>query len=151
MITIDEFKNKITKKSRLLGLDLGSKRIGVAICDDRQSIATPFRTIYKENSAQFINELNLIVKENNIEGIVVGNPINMDGSLGPGSQSIKDACKNILKKIDIPICLWDERLSTVGAFNLSSQLDVNVSKKVKNIDKNASAFILQGAIDYLKN
>ena len=151
MITIDEFKNKITKKSRLLGLDLGSKRIGVAICDENQSIATPFRIIYKENTTQFINELNLIVKENNIEGIIVGNPINMDGSLGPASQSIKDACKNILAKIDIPLCLWDERLSTVGAFNLSSQLDVNISKKVKNIDKNAAAFILQGAIDYLKN
>ena len=151
MISIDEFKNKITKKSRLLGLDLGSKRIGVAICDDRQSIATPFRIIFKDSNAQFINELNLIVKENNIEGIIVGNPINMDGSLGPSSQSIKDECKNILVKIDIPLCLWDERLSTVGAFNLSSQLDVNVSKKVKNIDKNAAAFILQGAIDYLKN
>ena len=75
----------------------------------------------------------------------------MDGSLGPSSQSIKEECKNILVKIDIPLCLWDERLSTVGAFNLSSQLDVNVSKKVKNIDKNAAAFILQGAIDYLKN
>ena len=117
MITIDEFKNKITKKSRLLGLDLGSKRIGVAICDDRQSIATPFKIINKESAVQFINELNLIVKENNIEGIIVGNPINMDGSLGPSSQSIKDECKNILVKIDIPLCLWDERLSTVGAFN----------------------------------
>ena len=151
MITIDEFKNKITKKSRLLGLDLGSKRIGVAICVDRQSIATPFRTINKESSDQFINELKLIIKENNIEGIVVGNPINMDGSLGPATQSIKDVCKNLLNYIDVPLCLWDERLSTVGAFNLSSQLDVNVSKKVKNIDKNAAAFILQGAIDYLKN
>ena len=151
MITIDEFKNKITKKSRLLGLDLGSKRIGVAICDDHQSIATPFRTINKESSGQFINELKLIIKENNIEGIIVGNPINMDGSLGPSSQSIKDVSKNILKNIDVPLCLWDERLSTVGAFNLSSQLDVNVSKKVKNIDKNAAAFILQGAIDFLKN
>ena len=151
MITIEEFKNKITKKSRLLGLDLGSKRIGVAICDDRQSIATPFRTIHKAAAAKFIDELKLIIKENNIEGIIVGNPINMDGSLSRGSQSIKDVCKNILKNIDIPLCLWDERLSTVGAFNLSSQLDVNVSKKVKSIDKNAAAFILQGAIDYLKN
>ena len=151
MITIDEFKNKIAKKSRLLGLDLGSKRIGVAICDDLRSIATPFKTIDKENSGQFVNELKLIIKENNIKGIIVGNPINMDGSIGPGSQSIKDVCKNLLNNIDVPLCLWDERLSTVGAFNLSSQLDVNVSKKVKNIDKNAAAFILQGAIDYLKN
>jgi len=151
MITIDEFKNKVTNKSRLLGLDLGSKRIGVAICDDGQSIATPFRTITKENSGKFIDELKLIVKENNIKGIIVGNPINMDGSLGPASQSINDICKNLLKYLNIPICLWDERLSTVGAFNLTSELDINVSKKVKNIDKNAAAFILQGAIDYLKN
>ena len=151
MITIEEFKNKISKKSRLLGLDLGSKRIGVAISDDLLSIATPFKTINKESTIQFIDELNLIIKENNIKGIIVGNPIHMDGSLSRGSQSVKDMCKNILKYINVPICLWDERLSTVGAFNLSSQLDVNISKKVKNIDKNAAAFILQGAIDYLKN
>ena len=151
MITIEEFKNKISKKSRLLGLDLGSKRIGVAISDDLLSIATPFKTINKESTIQFIDELNLIIKENNIKGIIVGNPINMDGSLSRSSQSVKDMCKNILKYINVPICLWDERLSTVGAFNLSSQLDVNISKKVKNIDKNAAAFILQGAIDYLKN
>jgi len=151
MMTIEEFKNNITKKSRLLGLDLGSKRIGIAICDDNLSIATPFKTIDKENLNKFIDELKLIVKENNIKGIIVGNPVNMDGSLGPSSQSIRDVCRNILKNINIPICLWDERLSTVGAFNLTSQLDVNVSKKVKNIDKNAAAFILQGAIDYLKN
>ena len=151
MVTIEEFKNNITKKSRLLGLDLGTKRIGIAICDDNQSVATPFKTVNKASLIEFINELKLIIKENNIEGIIVGNPINMDGSIGPSSQSIKDICKNILKNINIPICLWDERLSTAGAFNLSSQLDVNVSKKVKNIDKNAAAFILQGAIDYLKN
>jgi len=151
MITIEELKNKITKKSRLIGLDLGSKRIGVSICDDCQSIATPFKTIQKDNFYKFLNEFKLIIKENNIQGIIVGNPINMDGSEGPSAQSVKDICKNIAKNIDIPTCLWDERLSTVGAFNLSSQLDVNISKKVKNIDKNAAAFILQGAIDYLKN
>jgi len=151
MITIEEFKNKITKKSRLLGLDLGSKRIGIAICDDRQSVATPFKTINKQGAERFINELKLIIKENKIEGLIVGNPINMDGSLGPASQSIKDVSNNILKNINVPLCLWDERLSTIGAFNLSRQLDVNVSKKIKSIDKNAAAFILQGALDYLKN
>ena len=151
MVTIEEFKKNITKKSRLLGLDLGRKRVGIAICDDNQTVATPFKIINKQNHIKFIDELKLIIKENNIEGLVVGNPINMDGSLGASSQSVKDTCNNILQNIKIPICLWDERLSTVGAFNLSSQLDVNVSKKVKNIDKNAAAFILQGAIDYLKN
>ena len=151
MIAIEEFKNKITKKSRLIGLDLGSKRIGIAICDDQQSIAMPFKTLLKNNFGKLINELKLIIKDNNIKGIIVGNPINMDGSLGPSAQSVKDVCKDILKNIDVPLCLWDERLSSVGAFNLFIQLDINVSKKIKNIDKNAAAFILQGAIDYLKN
>ena len=151
MNTIEDFKNKITNKSRLLGLDLGSKRIGVAICDERRSIATPFATIKKEGLDRLVKELKLIVEENNVKGIIVGNPINMDGSLGPSAQSTKDICINMSKNINIPICLWDERLSTVGAFNLSSELDINISKKVKNIDKNAAAFILQGALDYLKN
>jgi len=151
MITIDEMKLKIDKKSRLLGVDLGSKRIGISICDDKRMIATPFKTVEKNDFYKFISELIMIIKDNNIGGIIVGNPLNMDGSSGQSSQSVKDVCKNIQKNIDIPLCLWDERLSTVGAFNITKQLDVNVSKKVKNIDKNAAAFILQGAIDYLKN
>ena len=151
MITIEEFKKKQTSKTRLIGLDLGSKRIGVSICDERQSIATPFKTINKINTTQLVDELKEIIKENNIKGIVIGNPINMDGSSGSSAQSVKDISINISKSIDLPVFLWDERLSTVGAFNLSSQLDVNISKKLKKIDQNAAAFILQGAIDYLNN
>ncbi len=151
MITIDELKLKIDKKSRLLGIDMGSKRIGLSISDDQRIIATPFKTIKKDDFDKFINELKNIIKDNNIVGIIVGNPLNMDGSSGKSAQSVKDVCKNIQKKIDTPLCLWDERLSTVGAFNITKQLDVNISKKVENIDKNAAAFILQGAIDYLKN
>ena len=151
MITIEEFKKKQLNKSRLIGLDLGSKNIGVSICDEKQSIATPFKTIIKKSAMELIEELKLIIKENDIRGIIIGNPINMDGTTGPSSQSVRDIAKNISKNIDIPICLWDERLSTVGAFNISSQLDINVSKRTKNIDKNAAAFILQGAIDFLNN
>ena len=92
-----------------------------------------------------------IVAENNIKGIIIGNPLNMDGSLGKSAQSVKDTSQNIEKSINIPICLWDERLSTVGAFNISSQLDINVSKREKKIDENAATFILQGAIDFLNN
>ena len=151
MITLDEFKKNIPKKCRLIGLDLGSKRIGVAICDENWSIATPFKTIQKTTKENLIKDLNEIILENNIEGIVIGNPINMDGSLGRSAQSVKDVSSNISELIKIPVCLWDERLSTVGAFNLSSQLDINVSKRKRNIDQNAAAFILQGAIDYLNN
>ena len=151
MITIEDFKIKHSNKVRFIGLDLGSKRIGVSICDEKQSIATPFKTINKTNTNELIDQLNMIIKENNIGGIIIGNPVNMDGSLGRSAQSVNDVALNISKSIDLPVILWDERLSTVGAFNISSFLDINVSKRVKTIDQNAAAFILQGAIDFLNN
>ena len=151
MITIEEFKKKHSNKIRLIGLDLGAKRVGVSICDEKQSIATPYKTLIKKDSKQLINEIKEIIDQNDIKGIIIGNPINMDGSIGKSSQSAKDVANNISKSINIPVCLWDERLSTVAAFNISSQLDINVSKREKDIDKNAAAFILQGAIDFLNN
>ena len=151
MITIKELKKKLSTRSRLIGLDLGSKRIGIGICDENHKIATPFKTVIKTNLGDFIKQLKEIIEENNIKGIIVGNPVNMDGSFGKSSQSVKDTVINLEKFIDIPFTLWDERLSTVGSFNISSQLDINVSKREKDIDKNAAAFILQGALDYLNN
>ncbi len=114
-------------------------------------IATPFKTINKTNTNELIAELQDIINEYEIKGIIIGNPLNMDGSFGRSAQSVNDISNNIDNAINIDVCLWDERLSTVGAFNLSSQLDVNVSKREKNIDQNAAAFILQGAIDFLNN
>ena len=151
MITLKEFKKKHSDKCRLIGLDLGSKRIGVSICDEKQLIATPFKTINRNTLNELISELKVIIDENDIKGIIIGNPLNMDGSSGKSAQSVKDTSQKIQENINIPICLWDERLSTVGAFNLSSQLDVNVSNREKKIDENAAAFILQGAIDFLNN
>ena len=151
MITIDEFKNKLSSGSRLLGIDLGTKRIGIAISDYNQKIATPLKTLDKSKQVKLIDELESIITENDIKGIIIGNPINMDGTYGKSSQSAKDIAINLSNKIDIPVSLWDERLSTVGAFNLSSELDVNVSKRERDIDKFAAAFILQGALDYLQN
>ena len=151
MITLEEFRKKHSDKCRLIGLDLGSKRIGVSICDEKQLIATPLKTINRNTLNELISELKVIIDENNIKGIIIGNPLNMDGSSGRSAQSVKDTSQKIEENINIPICLWDERLSTVGAFNLSSQLDINVSKREKKIDENAAAFILQGAIDFLNN
>ena len=151
MITLEEFKKKHSDKCRLIGLDLGSKRIGVSICDEKQLIATPLKTINRNTLNELISELKVIIDENDIKGIIIGNPLNMDGSSGRSAQSVKDTSQKIEENINIPICLWDERLSTVGAFNLSSQLDINVSKREKKIDENAAAFILQGAIDFLNN
>ena len=151
MITIDELKLKIDKKSRLLGIDLGSKRIGISVCDDKRLIATPYKTLNFTNLNNFIIELKTIILESDVKGIIIGNPINMDGSFGKSSQSIKDKSTQISEKLEIPVVLWDERLSTVGAFNISSQLDINVNKRTNKIDENAATFILQGAIDYLNN
>ena len=151
MITLEELKKNQSDKGRLIGLDLGSKRIGVSICDEKQLIATPLKTITRNTLNELIVELKVIIDENNIKGIIIGNPLNMDGSSGRSAQSVKDTSQKIEENINIPICLWDERLSTVGAFNLSSQLDINVSKREKKIDENAAAFILQGAIDFLNN
>ena len=151
MITLEEFKKKHLDKCRLIGLDLGSKRIGISICDEKQLIATPFKTINMNTLNELISELKVIIDENNIKGVIIGNPLNMDGSSGRSAQSVKDTSQKIQENINIPICLWDERLSTVGAFSLSSQLDINVSKREKKINENAAAFILQGAIDFLNN
>ena len=151
MITINEFKNKLSSGSRLLGIDLGTKRIGIAISDFNQKIATPLQTLDKSKQGKLIDELENIISEYDIKGIIIGNPINMDGTYGKSSQSAKDIAINISNKIDIPVSLWDERLSTVGAFNLSSELDINVSKREKDIDKFAAAFILQGALDFIQN
>ena len=151
MITINEFKNKLSSGSRLLGIDLGTKRIGIAISDYNQKVATPLQTLDKSKQGKLIDALENIIAEYDIRGIIIGNPINMDGTYGKSSQSAKDIAINISNKIDIPVCLWDERLSTVGAFNLSSELDINVSKREKDIDKFAAAFILQGALDFIQN
>ena len=151
MITIDELKSKIDKKSRLLGIDIGTKRIGISISDDKRLIAMPLKTVEASSLNEFIKEIKYLVNENNIQGLIIGDPINMDGTKGKSSQSVKDKSIIINREVNIPIILWDERLSTVGAFNLSSQLDINVSKRVKKIDENAATFILQGALDYLNN
>ena len=99
----------------------------------------------------FLNKINQIIEENEIKGIIVGNPINMDGSLGKSSQSTNDFAKNLSKNITIPITMWDERLSSEGSFKITKELGTNVTNRVKKLDKNAAAFILQGAIDYLSN
>ena len=150
-MNINDIKNHINNKSRLIGVDMGSKRVGLSISDENRKIATPLKTVNYENIQILAEELKKIANENNVHAIIFGNPINMDGNEGSSSQSVKDKVKLISEKIQIPIFLWDERLSTVGAFNLSSELDINVSKREKDIDKNAAAFILQGALDYLNN
>ena len=151
IVSIDEFKTIIENNSRLLGIDPGNKNIGFAICDENKKVATPLIILQKSKFAVLIKQINQIIKENDIKGIVIGNPINMDGTSGKSSQSASDFAKNLSKNITIPITMWDERLSSEGSFKITKELSTNVTNRVNKLDKNAAAFILQGAIDYLSN
>ena len=148
MLDIDIFIEKIKKKSRLMGIDPGGKRIGIAISDENKIVATPYTTIIREKYGDFVSQIKEIIDEHKIDGIVIGNPINMDGSESPSSQSAKDLAKNLSKDVTENITLWDERLSSQGAFNLSNELAINSSKKVKKLDENSAQFILQGLLDF---
>ena len=150
MLDIEDFKKSIGNKSRLLGIDPGKKRIGLAISDEDKLVSTPLKTILKKKNFNFIKEIKKIIEENNIQGIIVGNPLNMDGSKGRSSQSSNDFARNLSNNISIPVTMWDERLSSEGAFKLSANTGVNTSKKIEKLDQNAASFILQGALDYLK-
>ena len=151
MLSIDEFKKNIGINSRLLGIDPGKKNIGLAICNENKTVATPFKTLIKNNLKSLLEEINKIIQENEIKGIIIGKANNMDGSLGSSSQSSLDFAKNLSKNVTIPITFWDERLSSQAAFKMTKDLNTNVSSKIKNLDKNSAAFILQGAIDYLNH
>ena len=151
IVSIDEFKTNIENNSRLLGIDPGNKNIGFAICDENKKVATPLKVLRKNKFDVLIEQINQIIKENEIKGIIIGNPINMDGSSGKSSQSASDFAKNLSKNITIPITMWDERLSSEGSFKITKELGTNTSNRLNKLDKNAAAFILQGAIDYLSN
>ena len=151
ILSIDEFKTNIESNSRLLGIDPGKKNIGFAICDENKKVATPLKVLQKSKFGVLVKQINQIIKENHIKGIIIGNPINMDGTSGKSSQSARDFAKKLSKNITIPISMWDERLSTEGSFKITKELGTNVSNRVNKLDKNAAAFILQGAIDYLSN
>jgi len=151
IVRIDEFKTNIENNSRLLGIDPGNKNIGFAICDENKKVATPLKVLQKNKFGVLIKQINQIIKENDIKGIIIGNPINMDGTSGKSSQSACDFAKNLSKNITIPITMWDERLSSEASFKITKELGTSVSNRVNKLDMNAAAFILQGAIDYLSN
>jgi len=151
ILSIEEFKTNIGNNSRLLGIDPGKKNIGFAICDENKKVATPLKIIQKNKFKTLVNEISHIINENDIKGIVIGNPINMDGTIGNSSQQANDFAKKLSLNITVPIVMWDERLSSEASFKITKELGTNTSNRINKLDKNAAAFILQGAIDYLSN
>ncbi len=134
---------------RLMGLDLGTKTIGVAISDGLRLTATPLETIKRKKFTRDAERLLEIITENSIEGIVLGLPLNMDATEGPRAQSARAFARNLAAKISLPIALWDERLSTSAVTRTLLEADISRAKRAEVVDKLAASFILQGALDRL--
>ena len=134
----------------LLGVDPGTKTLGLAVSDRTRLIATPLETIRREKFSLDVAHLLRVYDDNEVSGLVVGLPVNMDGSHGPRVQSVKDFCANLLKLRDLPIFLWDERLSTMAVTRGMLEADMSRKKRKDNVDKLAASYILQGVLDRLR-
>lgn len=146
---IKKLKDSLDKGQRLLGLDMGTKTIGLALSDSRLNIATPLLTLARKKFTLDAAELLKIAAEQEVGGFVIGLPLNMDGSEGPKCQSVRQFQKNLSEKTDIPMAFWDERLSTVAVTRTLLEADTSRAKRKLVVDKMAASFILQGALDSL--
>ncbi len=148
LITLDDLS---ILEGPLLGLDPGTKTLGLAISDSTRLIATPLFTINRKKFSQDAKTLFETYKEKQAAALIVGMPINMDGSHGPRAQSVRDFCTNLLRIEEIPIFLWDERLSTMAVTRTMIESDISRKKRAQNVDKLAAAYILQGLLDRLRS
>ena len=137
-------------RGALFGLDLGEKTIGVAVCDPDRRVATPVETIRRTKFTPDAERLAALAAERNVVGLVMGLPLNMDGTEGPSAQRARAFARNLPKVLDLPVAFWDERLSTAAMERELIAIDTKRKKRAEKIDESAAAFILQGAIDRLR-
>ena len=150
IVEMNDLRTTIKRGERLLGLDLGSKTIGLAISDSGFMIASPLETIRRKKFTLDALALKAIIDERQIGGLVLGLPKNMDGSDGPRVQSTRQFAANLLERFDIPIAFWDERLSTMAVERLLvNEADMSRQKRSAVVDKMAASYILQGALDLM--
>ncbi|HYM02565.1 MAG TPA: Holliday junction resolvase RuvX [Stellaceae bacterium] len=142
-----DLKGLIPKGSRLLGLDVGTKTIGMALSDTTLLIATPLDTIRRSKFKDDVKRLAEIVSRHQVGGIVVGLPVSLDGSEGPRAQGVRQFAKNLLEPIDLPLAFWDERLSTAAVERGMIEGDLSRKRRAEIVDKVAAAYILQGLLD----
>ncbi len=148
---IYSFAEAVGATSSLMGLDFGTKTIGVAITDRLQTVATPRETIKRKKFGLDADAIAGLIAENEIAGIVLGLPMNMDGSEGPRAQSTRAFARNLAGRITLPIFFWDERLSTVAAERALLEADMSRKKRALVIDNVAASYILQGVLDRLSH
>ena len=146
-----ELKSALGARTRLLGLDLGEKTIGIAVSDPGQTIATPVETIKRTKFSHDAARLLELADGREIGGLVIGLPVNMDGSEGAKCQSVRQFAANLGELTALPIAFWDERLSTVAVTRTLLEADASRAKRSQVVDKLAATFILQGALDRLNS
>lgn len=149
--TIDNFAAELPRARALVGLDLGTKTIGVSVSDGLLSVASPLETIKRTKYTADAARLEQIIDARDIGGIVLGLPFNMDGSEGPRCQSTRAFARNFARQSELPITYWDERLSTVAAERALLEADASRRRRAEVIDNVAAAYILQGALDRLSH
>ena len=148
---IADFAGLLAPGARLIGIDLGTKTIGLALSDVTRTIATPLETIRRVKFTPDVGRLLAIAAEHQIAGLVLGLPVNMDGSEGPRAQATRAFARNVNKLSALPILLWDERLSTTAAERTLIEADTSRKRRAEVIDKMAAGIILQGALDRLRH
>ena len=146
-MTVTEDPGMLSGAGALIGLDLGTKTIGVAISDGLQMTATALETLPRGKFSKDAAKLDALAKDRGIAGAVIGLPRNMDGSEGPRAQSARAYARNVAEKLGIPVLLWDERLSTVAAERALLEADTSRKRRAEVIDALAAQFILQGVLD----
>jgi putative holliday junction resolvase len=149
VVLIEEAAVLLPQRGALIGLDLGSKTIGVSASDPDRRLAAPVETIRRRRFALDAERLLALAAERRAVGFVLGLPFNMDGSEGPRAQSTRAFARNLAKHTELPIALWDERLSTAAVERALIDADVSRAKRKAVIDQHAAAYILQGALDRL--
>jgi len=149
IVSIQEIKNNCPRSKRLIGIDLGTKTIGLSLSDVSLMIASPYKTLKKGKFTLDAKSLKKIIDEETVFGLIMGLPLNMDGQEGPRCQATRQFAENLLSLINIEIAFWDERLST-SAINrmLVDQVDMTRGRRSEVVDKLAATYILQGALDY---
>ena len=144
-----ELRSHLAPGMRLLGLDVGTKTIGVALSDTRRIIATPLETIRRRRFREDVARLFALVDAHGVGGLVVGLPLTLAGGSGPRTQSVRQFARNLLTVRDLPIALWDERLSTAAVTREMIAADLTRRRRAQIVDRVAAAYILQGCLDFL--
>ena len=149
IMSLDALAAGLPASSRLIGLDPGSKTVGVALSDPSRMVASPTEHLKRGKFRDLAARLEALVKTEEVGVLVVGLPLNMDGSEGPSAQSARQFAENLAARLEIPVALWDERLSTAAVERTLIDADLSRRRRAEVVDKLAAAYILQGALDYL--